>query len=87
MAEYQVLYWRNIPAQVRVYEGKRPLSRELPEKFQKLIDQIAMNEELTGTDDYLDQWHWTNRINRNGQPQEILEKVILELIETFEKNK
>ena len=35
MAEYQVLYWRNIPAQVRVYEGKRPLSRELPENFQK----------------------------------------------------
>ena len=85
MAEYQVLYWRNIPTQVRVYQGKRPLSRELPGKFQKLIDQIAMNEGLTGTDDYLDQWHWTNRIKSNGQPEEILEKVILELIETFEK--
>ena len=54
MAVYQVLYWKDIPAQIRVYDGKRPKGYEMPEWFQKEIDRVAMAEGLTGTDDYLD---------------------------------
>ena len=42
---YQVLYWREIPAQIRVYANSRPKSYQLPERFQLKIDRIAMEEE------------------------------------------
>jgi hypothetical protein len=80
MAQYQVLYWKHIPAQVRAFqEGKRPLSRPMPGRFQVEIDRIAMMEGLTGTDEYLNQWHWTTRLERPGTAEEVADSVIREL--------
>ena len=76
MAEYQILYWREIPAQVRVFDGRKPLSKPMPGKFQLEIDRVAMEEGLEGSDDYLDQWHWTERLERDGEPQELLDTLL-----------
>jgi hypothetical protein len=80
MAFYQILYWREIPTQVRVSEpGKKNLVASLPSEFQETIDRIAMQEGLTGTDAYLDQWHWTPRQERPGSQSEVLEQIMQEL--------
>lgn len=57
--EYQVVYWRAIPAQIRLREGKRRSSRELSPRFQEAIDQAAMRAGLAGTDAYLNEWRTT----------------------------
>ncbi len=85
MAEYQILYWREIPAQVRVFDGRRPLSKPMPGKFQLEIDRVAMEEGLEGSDDYLDQWRWTDKLERDGEPQELLDTLVRELEEKFDR--
>ena len=85
MAIFQVLYWRDIPAQARVFEGKRPLSMQLPERFQTEIDRVAMSEGLTGTDAYLDQWNWSEKTERVGEGQELLEQIVSELVEEYDQ--
>ena len=85
MAEYQILYWREIPAQVRVFDGRRPLSKPMPGKFQLEIDRVAMEEGLEGSDDYLDQWRWTDKLERDGEPQELLDTLVRELEEEFDR--
>ena len=67
MHQYQILYWRDIPAQVRVFDGRKPVSRTMPAHFQLEIDRVAMAEGLEGSDVYLDQWHWTERLEREGE--------------------
>lgn len=79
MAIYQILYWKDIPSQVRVFEGRKAISRPMPDRFQAEIDQIAMEEGLTGTDDYLDQWHWTEKRERPGNAEEVLNVLLQEL--------
>ncbi len=79
MAIYQILYWKDIPAQVRVYEGRKPISRQMPKRFQVEIDRTAMEMGLAGTDDYLDQWKWTEKRERPGEPDEILDALAQEL--------
>lgn len=79
MAKYQILYWKDIPAQVRVFEGKKPISRQMPHRFQVAIDRIAMEEGLAGSDDYLDQWGWTKKMERPGDPEEVLNALVQEL--------
>ncbi len=80
MAKYQVLYWKNVPAQVKVFPEKgRPLSRPMPDRFQAEIDRIAMAEGLAGTDDYLNQWQWGAKQDRPGNPAELLAALIAEL--------
>lgn len=80
MVKYQILYWKHIPAQVKVSEeGKRPVSRQLPDRFQKEIDRVAMVEGLAGTDDYLNQWKWTPRQEREGSAEQVADALVEEL--------
>jgi len=80
MALYHVLYWKDIPAQVKVFtETGRPRSRQMPDRFQKEIDARAMEEGLFGTDDYLQQWHWTEKRERDLPTEELLDAVVQEL--------
>jgi hypothetical protein len=80
MAMYQVLYWKHVPAQVKVFEdGKRPLSRQMPDRFQIEIDRIAMKDGLSGNDDYLDQWRWTPKRERAGTAEEVADALLREL--------
>ena len=88
MAEYQVLYWRDIPAQVRVYGGRRPLSRQMPDWFQQEIDRVAMQDGLTGTDAYLDEWHWSEKLEWTGEEKEaetVAEAILKRLEDGFDK--
>ena len=83
MAEYQILYWCDIPAQLKAFEGKKPISRPLPDRFQVEIDRVAMKDGLYGTDDYLDQWQWSGKQEREGSAEEVLETVAAELEAKF----
>ena len=44
MIQYQILYWRDIPVQIKLFVGRRPSSHTLPGRFQLAIDRIAMQE-------------------------------------------
>jgi hypothetical protein len=80
MVQYQILYWKHVPSQVKVFEeGKRPLSRQMPERFQKEINRVAMAEGITGTDDYLNQWHWTPKMEREGSAEDVADALVREL--------
>lgn len=85
MARYQILYWRDIPAQLKAYEGPRPISQALSERFQVEIDRIAMKEGLVGSDEYLDQWQWSEDLERPGTAREVLEEVAGELEAQFDE--
>jgi len=57
MAQLQIVYWRDIPAQVMVKAGRRnQAKRELPLRFTEAIDMAAMRTGAAETDDYLAQW-------------------------------
>jgi hypothetical protein len=56
MAQLIVVYWRDIPAQVIVKQGRTMAKRQLTERFEKAIDRAAMRAKLRDTDSYLAQW-------------------------------
>ncbi len=84
MARYQILYWQDIPAQLRAFEGRKPINRPLPTAFQEEIDRLAMEEGLFGTDDYLEQWHWSEKQDRPGTAVEVLDALEREIREQFD---
>jgi len=79
MAVYQVLYWQGIPAQIRVYDGKRPKAFEMPAWFQQEIDRVAMQKGLVGSDDYLNAWQWSQKMEREGEVEYVASVVLAEL--------
>ena len=56
MADLIILYWRDIPSQVIVKQGRTSAKRELPRRFLEAIDAAAMRAGAAGTDAYLNDW-------------------------------
>ena len=64
MAQMTVVYWRDIPAQVIVKQGRTAAKRQLPERFEQAIDRCAMKVGARDTDAYLAEW-------RRGEPVQV----------------
>ncbi|MBI3243420.1 MAG: virulence factor [Chloroflexi bacterium] len=79
MATYQIVYWRDIPAQVKVKAGRERAARQLSERFQVFIDRAAMRSGLFNTDDYLNEWRTSEGAEREGTPDAVAEAVAAEL--------
>lgn len=84
MARYQILYWQDIPAQLRAFDDGKPINRPLPPVFQEEIDRLAMEEGLFGTDDYLEQWRWSEKRERPGTAAEVLDALEREIRKQFD---
>ena len=83
MANYQIMYWHDIPVQVRAGGRRDRISIELPQRFQVAVDNAAMAAELVGTDGYLDGFYWSDSLERPGSPQEVATAVSTELDTQF----
>ena len=56
MAKVTVLYWQDIPSVVEARDLGGRHKVELSQRFQELIDLIAMKKKVMGTDEYLNYW-------------------------------
>lgn len=79
MATYQILYWQDIPAQLKIQGTGRPESFILPDPFQHKIDRLAMQQGLGGTDAYLEQWKWSAKIDFSETPDALKARLVQEL--------
>jgi hypothetical protein len=76
---YQILYWHDIPVQVRVRHKRERISKNLSDRFQEAVDNAAMHAGLTGDDAYMDGFRWSELQERAGTPQEVVAAVAAEL--------
>jgi Virulence factor len=67
MAQLIVVYWRDIPAQVIVKQGRTSAKRQLAERFEKAIDRAAMRAKLRDTDSYLAEWRRADPVECSGE--------------------
>ena len=79
MAFYQILYWQDIPSQIKAWDDFDEIKVELSSKFILKIDKAAKEQGLTSEDDYLAQWKWSEEEERSGTPEEVAETIKKEL--------
>lgn len=85
MATYQVTYWQEIPSQVDARDERgKPHKEMLSQRFQHLIDMVAVRRKLDSSDDYIDQWHKGEKTVRDGTALEVARAVVAELEEEFD---
>lgn len=66
-----IVYWRDIPAQIKVKAGRARVAQPLSARFQEAIDAAAMKAGLIGTDDYLAEWHTSDPETHTGDPASV----------------
>lgn len=84
MTTVQILYWFDIPLQVRAQEGRQRASRQLSERFQIAVDNASMSAGLTDSDEYLAMMRWGEPEERPGTPEEVADAVAAEIEARFE---
>ena len=83
MAFYQILYWQDVPTQVKAWDDFDEIKVELSSRFTEKIDRMAMAQKLTGADAYIDQLKWGEEMEREGSAEEVAEDVKKQLDEAF----
>jgi len=79
MATFKILYWQEIPTQIKVEDETEDVTVMLDEKFMKQVDILAGKRRLEAADDYLAQWKWSEEEEREGSAREVAAALKAEL--------
>lgn len=79
MTSTQVVYWRDIPAQVKVRSGRTRQAKPLSDRFQQAIDEAAMRSGMSGSDEYLQEWRTVEGPDQDGEPEAIVDRIVAQL--------
>lgn len=76
---FKVLYWQEIPTQIKAEDETEDVTVMLDEKFMAQVDILAAKRGLQSMDDYLAQWQWSEEAEREGTAREVAEALKAEL--------
>jgi hypothetical protein len=79
MATYKILYWQEIPSQIKAEDDLDDVTVPMPDRFQEQIDLMAARRGLQESDEYLAQWKWSEEEEREGSAEEVADAVRAEL--------
>ena len=82
MSKKTIIYWRDIPSQVVVKQGRTSAKKQLTKRFMVAIDRAAMRAGRQGSEEYLEDWR--RQIETcQGDPQTIANTTAEELESSF----
>ncbi len=79
VAKYQILYWQDLPSQVKAWDDFEEIKVDLAPRFAARIDAAAQRLGLTQSDAYLAQWRWSDEAQRPGSALEVAQAVRQEI--------
>jgi len=82
MAKSTIIYWRDIPSQVVVKQGRTSAKAQLSKRFMEAIDKAAMRAGRQGSKEYLEDWR---RVIETclGEPETVANAIAEELEEKY----
>jgi len=83
VATYQIIAWKDLPSMVEARDDAGTVTRPLSDRFQQLIDSVAMQLGLQEQDAYLDLWARGDVLERPGSANEVAEAVAAEIEARF----
>ncbi|HUZ06164.1 MAG TPA: virulence factor [Candidatus Paceibacterota bacterium] len=78
-SKFQILYWQDIPSEVKAWDDFDEIKTSLPARFADRIDASAQRQGLISQDTYSAQLRWSEVSERPGSPREVADAVIKEL--------
>jgi len=79
MTTYKILFWQEIPTQIKAEDEVEDVTVMLDGKFMAQVDILAAKRGLQSADDYLAQWRWSEEQEREGSAREVVEALKTEL--------
>ena len=84
MARFRVVHWKNIPSVVEAADDEQTVRHQLSQKFQDLIDSLAMRDNATEEDAYLEGWGQGEWEERPGSAEAVAQAVAADIENDFQ---
>ena len=84
MARYRIVQWRDLPSVVEAEDGGPTVRVPLSQRFQDLIDAVAVRDGATDSDAYLEGWAMGPESERSGDAATVARQVADELEAGFQ---
>lgn len=84
VARYRIIQWRDLPSLVEAVEGDDTARVPLSQRFQDLIDAVAMRDGASESETYLEGWAPGPESERPGGAEAVARAVAAELEEGFQ---
>jgi hypothetical protein len=79
ISRYQILYWKDIPSEVKAWDDHDEVRVALAPRFAERIDALAQKLGCIQADAYMAELRWSDEAERRGAPDEVAEAVRQEL--------
>ncbi|GAB4449991.1 MAG: hypothetical protein Kow0031_32460 [Anaerolineae bacterium] len=79
MATYKIMYWQDIPVQIKVDGDGESVKLQVDDNIMTVVDAAAMKQGLIGSDEYTEQFRWSKKAERPGSAQEVARALQQEL--------
>lgn len=87
MADRIVVFWRDIPAQVIIKQGRKSAKRELSLRFTEAIDMAAMRTGAAESGDYLAEWRKADPVPVSDDLEAEADKAVTELEDAYDRER
>jgi cvfA/B/C family virulence factor len=84
VARYRITHWKQIPSVVEAFDGDEVVRVQLSQRFQDLIDAVAVREGASEAEAYLEGWEQGPDLDRPGGAREVAAEVAAELEAGFQ---
>jgi hypothetical protein len=83
VATYQIIAWKDVPSMVEARDETETVTRPLSDRFQQLIDSVAMQLGFQDSEAYLGLWARGDVQERAGSASEVADAIVAELEARF----
>ncbi|HEV8531977.1 MAG TPA: virulence factor [Methylomirabilota bacterium] len=84
MARFRIVHWKNIPSVVEAADDEQTVRLQLSQKFQDLIDSLAMRDNATEEEAYLEGWGQGEWEERPGPAEVVAQAVAADIEDGFQ---
>ena len=77
--KYQIIYWRDIPTQLKMKVGRKRSSQSLSARFMVAVDAAAMQAGKADSDGYMEEWRMGDWQEFTADPTAVADEQIAQL--------
>ncbi len=86
MAKVKVMYWKEIPVQIKAEDEWGEVSIMLDDRFQQGVDSVSMLDGGTSSEDYMMGWQWGPPVNVLGDARDSAQEMAERFNERFPRD-
>ena len=74
MAKVRVMYWKEIPVQIKAQDEWEEVSVMLDDRFQQGVDSVSMLDGSSSSEDYMMGWQWGPVTDVFGDARDVVQE-------------